>query len=94
MVEAEANEVEENIMVEAMMLAHKEIKRLCLWQKELFKALEIEKRPADAPKLDDKMVAAIEKKYSKKMREALDTTGGKDKLESYAAVDALKKESH
>jgi polyribonucleotide nucleotidyltransferase len=92
MVEAEANEVEENIMVEAMMLAHKEIKRLCLWQKELFKALEIEKRPADAPKLDDKMVAAIEKKYSKKMREALDTTGGKDKLESYAAVDALKKE--
>jgi polyribonucleotide nucleotidyltransferase len=92
MVEAEANEVEENIMVEAMMLAHKEIKRLCLWQKELFKALEIEKRPAESPKLDDKMVAAIEKKYSKKMREALDTTGGKDKLASYAAVDALKKE--
>jgi polyribonucleotide nucleotidyltransferase len=26
------------------------------------------------------------------MRQALDTTGGKDKLESYAAVDALKKE--
>ncbi len=92
MVEAEANEVEENIMVEAMMLAHKEIKRLCLWQKELFKALDIEKREYEVAKLDDKMVAAIEKKYSKKMREALDTTGGKDKLESYAAVDALKVE--
>jgi polyribonucleotide nucleotidyltransferase len=33
MVEAEAQEVAENIMVEALMLAHKEIKRLCLWQK-------------------------------------------------------------
>ena len=44
MVEAEAREVEEKIMVEAMMLAHKEIKRLCLWQKELCKALGIKKR--------------------------------------------------
>ena len=44
MVEAEANEVSETIMVEALMLAHQEIKRLCLWQKELCKALEIEKR--------------------------------------------------
>ena len=44
MVEAEAKEVSENIMVEALMLAHKEIKRLCLWQKELYKALEIQKR--------------------------------------------------
>ncbi len=49
MVEAEANEVEEKIMVEAMMLAHKEIKRLCLWQKELFKALDIKKREACSP---------------------------------------------
>ena len=44
MVEAEAQEVSEQIMVEALMLAHKEIKRLCLWQKELFKALDIKKR--------------------------------------------------
>lgn len=92
MVEAEANEVAENIMVEAMMLAHKEIKRLCLWQKELLKVLDIEKRSSEVPQLDEKLVKQIEKKYSGKMREALDTTGGKDKLDSYAAVDALKKE--
>ncbi|HUF02883.1 MAG TPA: polyribonucleotide nucleotidyltransferase [Aridibacter sp.] len=91
MVEAEANEVAENIMVEAMMLAHKEIKRLCLWQKEMFKALEIEKREAEVTKPDEKMVSQIEKKYAKKLREALDSTG-KDKLSSYAAVDGLKKE--
>ncbi|HEX6186057.1 MAG TPA: hypothetical protein VFZ44_19360, partial [Pyrinomonadaceae bacterium] len=44
MVEAGAKEVSEEIMVEALMLAHKEINRLCRWQKELYKALEIEKR--------------------------------------------------
>ncbi len=91
MVEAEAKEVAENIMLEAMMLAHKEIKRLCLWQKELFKALDIKKREFEVAQLDDKLTKDIEKKYSDQLREALNTTG-KDKLTSYAAVDALKKE--
>ncbi|CAN5708470.1 polyribonucleotide nucleotidyltransferase [soil metagenome] len=91
MVEAEAQEVAENIMLEAMMLAHKEIKRLCLWQKELFKALEIKKRVFEVAQLDEKIIKEIEKKYSDRLRETLDTTG-KDKLTSYAAVDALKKE--
>src|SRR6267378_1867799 len=44
MVEAGANEVSEEIMLEALMLAHKEINRLCRWQKELYKALDIQKR--------------------------------------------------
>lgn len=91
MVEAEASEVAENVMVEAMMLAHKEIKRLCLWQRELGKALEITKREVVAPKLDEAMVAEIDKNFSQKLREAMDTTG-KDKIASYAAIDALKKE--
>lgn len=59
MVEAEASEVAEKIMVEALMLAHKEIKRLCLWQKELYKALEIEKRPFEPPTIDESLVAEI-----------------------------------
>lgn len=91
MVEAEATEVAENIMVEAMMLAHKEIKRLCLWQRELGKALEITKREFIAPQLDEALITEIEQNFGGKLREALDTTG-KDKLTSYAAVDALKKE--
>lgn len=92
MVESEAKEVSEKIMVEALMLAHKEIKRLCLWQKELFKALEITKREFLAPELDEKIVAEIEEKFGDRLRDALDTTK-QDKLASYAAVDALKKES-
>jgi polyribonucleotide nucleotidyltransferase len=91
MVESEAKEVSEKVMVEALMLAHKEIKRLCLWQVELAKALEITKREFVTPVLDEKIIKEVEKNFGAKLREALDTTG-KDKLTSYAAIDALKKE--
>ena len=91
MVECEALEVAENIMVEALMLAHKEIKRLCLWQKELGKALEITKREFTVPELDKHIVADVEKTWTDKLRAALDSTG-RDKLEVYGGLDALKKE--
>lgn len=91
MVECEAQEVEEQIMVEALMLAHKEIKRLCLWQKELGKALAITKREFHVSELDAGIVADVEKTWTDKLRAALDSTG-RDKLEVYAGLDALKKE--
>ncbi|MBS1794558.1 MAG: polyribonucleotide nucleotidyltransferase [Acidobacteria bacterium] len=91
MVESEAKEVTEKIMVEALMLAHKEIKRLCLWQKELGKALEITKREFVVPELDPEISAEVEKNYTDRLREALDSTG-RDKLTTYAGIDALKKE--
>ncbi len=91
MVECEAQEVAENIMVEALMLAHKEIKRLCQWQKELGKALEITKREFVSVELDKHIVADVEKTWTDKLRTALDSTG-RDKLEVYAGLDALKKE--
>lgn len=91
MVECEAQEVGEQIMVEALMLAHKEIKRLCLWQKELGKALEITKREFNAVELDKDIVADVEKTWTDKLRTALDSTG-RDKLEVYSGLDALKKE--
>lgn len=91
MVESEANEVAENIMVEAMMLAHREIKRLCLWQKELGKALEITKREFTPAPLDETILEEVEKNYTDRLREVLDSRG-KDKISAYAAIDALKKE--
>ncbi|HST52922.1 MAG TPA: polyribonucleotide nucleotidyltransferase [Pyrinomonadaceae bacterium] len=91
MVEAGAKEVSEEIMVEALMLAHKEINRLCRWQKELYKALDIQKRPVEAPALNEEMTGEIERNYSERLRQSLDTAG-QGKLESYAAVDALKRE--
>ncbi|HEX8149297.1 MAG TPA: polyribonucleotide nucleotidyltransferase [Pyrinomonadaceae bacterium] len=91
MVEAGAKEVSEEIMVEALMLAHKEINRLCRWQKELYKALEIEKRPVEAPALNEEMLGEIERNYAERLRESLNTEA-LGKIASYAAVDALKKE--
>ncbi|HEY0080164.1 MAG TPA: polyribonucleotide nucleotidyltransferase [Pyrinomonadaceae bacterium] len=91
MVEAGAKEVSEEIMVEALMLAHKEINRLCRWQKELYKALDIQKREVVAPVLNEEMLGEIERNYTERMRDALNTeTQGKQA--SYSAVDALKKE--
>src|ERR1041384_537078 len=91
MVEAGASEVSEEIMLESLMLAHKEINRLCRWQKELYKALEITKRDVNPAPLDEEMQREIGDKYSEQLRNALDT-GTQDKRSSYAAVDALKKE--
>jgi len=91
MVECEAQEVNEKIMVEALMLGHREIKRLCLWQKELGKALKIKKREFTVPDLDKGIVADVEKTWTDKLRKALDSTG-REKIEVYAGLDALKKE--
>ena len=91
MVEAGASEVSEAIMVEALMLAHKEINRLCRWQKELYKALGIEKRAVEPPVLNEEMMGEVQRNYADRLRAALDTSG-QEKRTSYAAVDALKKE--
>src|ERR1043165_10030651 len=91
MVEAGASEVSEAIMVEALMLAHKEINRLCRWQKELYKALGIEKRAVETPVLNEEMLGEIDRNYAERLRAALDTSG-QEKRASYAAVDNLKKE--
>lgn len=91
MVECEAKEVEEAVMVEALMLAHREIKRVCLWQKELGKALNITKREFAPAEIDPHVVADVEKTWTDKLRAALDSTG-RDKIEVYAGQDALKKE--
>ena len=91
MVEAGASEVSEEIMVEALMLAHKEINRLCRWQKELYKALDIQKREVVAPVLNEEMLGEIQRNYGERLRAAMDTTN-QEKRDSYASVDALKKE--
>src|SRR5688500_4596220 len=67
MVEAGAGEVSDEIMVEALMLAHQEIKRLCRWQNELYKALEIQKREVVQPELNEEMLGEIQRNYSERL---------------------------
>ncbi len=91
MVEAGAKEVPERVIIEAMVVAHQEIKRLCAWQKELGERLPIAKRAVEAPVLDDDLVQHIERAYGDRLREALDVRD-KTKRQSSEAIRLLKQE--
>jgi polyribonucleotide nucleotidyltransferase len=89
MVEAGAQEISEEVMVEALMFGHSEIKKLCRLQKEMYQKLGVTKRETAAPALDEEMTNDIAARITEELRDALDT-GKHGKLESYAKVDALK----
>ncbi|HKP12017.1 MAG TPA: polyribonucleotide nucleotidyltransferase, partial [Blastocatellia bacterium] len=89
MVEAGAQEISEEVMVEALMFGHNEIKKLCRLQKEMYQKLGVTKRERPATALDEEMTADISGRITEELRDALDT-GKHGKLESYAKVDALK----
>ncbi|HWC77113.1 MAG TPA: polyribonucleotide nucleotidyltransferase [Blastocatellia bacterium] len=89
MVEAGAKEVSEDVMVEALMFGHNEIKKLCRLQKEMAQKLGVTKREVVKPELDAEMLAEIESKITEELRESLDTSK-RDKIESYKLVDELK----
>jgi polyribonucleotide nucleotidyltransferase len=92
MVEAGASEVAEDVMVEALMFGHNEIKKLCRLQKDMYQKLGISKREVIKPELNEPMLAEIESKITDALRDSLDTTKH-GKLESYALVDKLKEET-
>src|ERR687889_211267 len=71
MVEAGAQEVSQANRATTLVLAHKEINRLCRWQKELYKALEIQKRPVEPPVLNEEMMGEIERNYTDRLRSSL-----------------------
>ena len=92
MVEAGAKEVGEDVMVEALMFGHNEIKKLCRLQKEMRQKLGVTKREVVKPELDQAMLSEIEGRVTDSLRDALDTTK-RDKIQSYALVDKLKEET-
>ncbi|HWO02298.1 MAG TPA: polyribonucleotide nucleotidyltransferase [Blastocatellia bacterium] len=92
MVEAGAKEVAEEVMVEALMFGHNEIKKLCRLQKEMRQKLGVTKREVVKPELDQAMLSEIEARVTDSLRDALDTTK-RDKIESYAQVDKIKAET-
>jgi polyribonucleotide nucleotidyltransferase len=92
MVEAGAKEIPEDVVVEALMFGHNEIKKLCRLQREMYEKLGLTKRAAVKPELDAEMLAQIESQITEELRDALDTTK-RDKLQSYALVDQLKEKT-
>ncbi len=90
MVEAGAQEVSEEVMIEALMFGHGEIRKLCQLQRAMFETLGIRKREFTPPALNEEMLKELEEKYSAELREALDVQN-KTKLESNRAVEELKR---
>src|SRR5918911_3694973 len=56
MVEAGAQEISEEVMVEALMFGHSEIKKLCRLQKEMREKIGVKKRDVVKPELDAVML--------------------------------------
>ncbi len=89
MVEAGAKEVSEQVMLEALLFGHGEIKKLVALQKAMFETLNIKKREFVAPAINEERYNEIAEKFSADLREAMDVTN-KSKIDSYARVDELK----
>ncbi|MDX8046986.1 polyribonucleotide nucleotidyltransferase [Gracilibacillus sp. S3-1-1] len=83
MVEAGANEVPEEIMLEAIMFGHEEIKRLIAFQEEIIEAVQVEKMDIQLFELDEAIVKEVEEKAKDKLVQAIQVQ------EKHAREDAI-----
>ena len=87
MVEAGAAELSEKEMLEALMFGHENLKRLCKFQQEIIEEIGAEKVELPKAEFDSEIEAAVRDFATKDMLAAIQI---KDKLEKYAAIDAVK----
>ena len=86
MVEAGAQFVSENKMLEAMALAHEEIKKCCAAQQALRKAVGKEKRAVpDAPAIDQ-LQKNFDKKFGKQLKEAYKIAKKSERKEAVSKI--------
>ena len=89
MVEAGANELSEDVMLDAIMFAHEAIKQLCDFEIEIAKEIGKEKRVVSLYAPDETIVNDIYSRIGEKMVKAISIF---DKLERQDAIDSLKNE--
>ena len=89
MVESSAKEASEEDMLEALMFGHKAIKELIKFEEKIVKELGQEKMEYEKLEISDELKEEIDSLTRKKLDKALRI---KEKLEMYAAVDAIKEE--
>jgi polyribonucleotide nucleotidyltransferase len=89
MVEASANEVSEETLLEAIQHGHSEIRKIVAVEKELFAKLGLKKRDFTPPSRDQALPAEVRKKAEAPLRDAMDTSKH-PKLESQRRVSELK----
>lgn len=91
MVEAGANEVPEEEMLEAILFGHEEIKKLVAIQEEIQQEIGKPKIEVELYEPDPEIAREVEEYAIKKMAEALKTG---EKLEREAKIDLVKEETH
>ncbi len=89
MVESSAKQVDEDVMLEALMLGHSAVKELISFQEEIIKEIGVDKMEYETLTPEPEMIERIKSLATDKMDKALRI---KEKLEKYAAVDAIKEE--
>ena len=89
MVEAGADQVKEEDMLDALMFGHEAIKKLCAWQEEIIKEIGKPKRHIDLYQCDPVIEKDITERANARLVKAISIF---DKLERQDAVDAIKKE--
>lgn len=86
MVEAGAKQVSEDDMLEALLFAHEEIKRLCEFQEEIQKAIGKEKKVPDLFKIPEELEKSIREFAEPELIPAISTH---EKLAREAAIEAV-----
>ena len=87
MVEAGSKELDEDIMLDALMLAHEEIKKLCQFQLDILKNYDIKGMEYEKIEIEDELRQEVESLCSKDIDEALRI---KAKQERYQRLDEIK----
>ena len=89
MVEAGAKQVSEDVMLDALMFGHAAVKELIEFQEKIIEEIGSPKMEYETLTLEDELVKRIRELITDKMDKALRI---KEKLEKYAAIDAIKEE--
>ena len=89
MVEAGSKEVSEDDMLDALMFGHEAIKELCSFQEEIIKEIGVPKMEYEKLEITDELRENVKSLASDKLDKAMRI---KEKLEKYAAIDAVKEE--
>ena len=89
MVESSAKQVDEDIMLQALMFGHNAVKELIEFEEKIINEIGVEKMQYETLTPEKELVERISKLATTKMDEALRIKG---KLEKYAAIDAVKEE--
>ena len=87
MVEAGAKELSEEVMLDALMFAHENIKVLCEFEQKIIDEVGVEKIELEKAEIDLELESAVKEYATKDMLEAIQI---KDKLEKYAKIDEVK----